>query len=132
MSKDRNLQNAVPELRLAYNAILDKYNSKWISRFYSLNIDYVTRTAKEQKVLFMLGRSYCDGYKKKSKHQIGKAIDIFFTGKKGRAIWSGKPLDFVRYPRVSLAYWIFGGIAKNHGLTWGGSWNMRDYGHIQI
>jgi peptidoglycan L-alanyl-D-glutamate endopeptidase CwlK len=34
------------------------------------------RTAKEQKELYLEGRSYKDGYNKLSKHQIGKAIDI--------------------------------------------------------
>ena len=130
--KDRNLQNAVPKLRMAYNDILDKYNSKWISRFYKMNIDYVTRTAKEQKVLFMLNRSHCDGYKKKSKHQLGRAIDVYFTDKNGYPHWSGKPLGFIRYPGVYMAYRIFGGISKKRGLVWGGSWRMRDYGHIEI
>ena len=130
--KDRNLQNAVPELRLAYNAILDKYNSKWISRFYKMNIDYVTRTAMEQWGLYCRGASNCDGYQKISKHQTGEAIDIYFTDKKGVAYWSGKPLYYLRYPAVFMAYRIFGGIVKNHGLLWGGLWKIRDYGHTEL
>ncbi|MBS3789201.1 hypothetical protein KGY79_13530, partial [Candidatus Bipolaricaulota bacterium] len=34
------------------------------------------RTAKEQKELFVKGRSYKDGYDKMSKHQTGHAIDV--------------------------------------------------------
>jgi len=41
-------------------------------------IDYVKRSSTEQKHLFDLGLSKCDGFKKLSLHQSGMAIDIFF------------------------------------------------------
>ena len=42
-------------------------------------VDYVLRSATEQKRLYDLGRSKCDGVKRKSKHQAGLAVDIYFV-----------------------------------------------------
>lgn len=42
-------------------------------------IDYVLRSAEEQKRLFGKGVSGCDGYIKRSKHQLGKAMDIYLV-----------------------------------------------------
>lgn len=41
-------------------------------------IDYVYRSAEEQKRLFEQGKSKCDGYRIKSAHQEGRAMDIYF------------------------------------------------------
>jgi len=42
-------------------------------------MDYVLRSAEEQNRLFQKGVSGCDGYKKKSRHQSGKAMDIYLV-----------------------------------------------------
>ena len=42
-------------------------------------IDYVLRSAEEQNRLYKKGVSGCDGYKKKSRHQYGKAMDIYLV-----------------------------------------------------
>jgi len=42
-------------------------------------IDYALRSAEEQNRLFKKGVSGCDGYKKKSRHQYGKAMDIYLV-----------------------------------------------------
>ena len=47
-------------------------------------IDFVKRSAEEQNRLFKEGKSKCDGYKVLSKHQSGKAMDIYFIGKDGK------------------------------------------------
>ena len=41
-------------------------------------IDFVKRSAEEQKRLFQEGLSKCDGEKIRSRHQDGKACDIYF------------------------------------------------------
>ncbi len=41
--------------------------------------DYCLRSAEEQKRLFQEGVSGCDGYIKRSKHQFGKAMDIYLV-----------------------------------------------------
>ena len=42
-------------------------------------IDYVKRSTVEQKRLFEDGLSNCDGVTNPSKHQSGKAMDIYFV-----------------------------------------------------
>ena len=44
-------------------------------------LDSVKRSAGEQNDLFLAGKSKCDGYKKLSQHQRGKAADIYFIDK---------------------------------------------------
>jgi len=41
-------------------------------------IDYVKRSDEEQKRLFDLGKSKCDGINNISQHQRGRAVDIYF------------------------------------------------------
>jgi hypothetical protein len=42
-------------------------------------IDYCKRSDGEQMHLFQEGKSKCDGVKILSKHQIGRAMDIYFV-----------------------------------------------------
>jgi len=42
-------------------------------------IDYVKRSTEEQKRLFEAKLSKCDGVFKVSKHQVGKAVDIYLV-----------------------------------------------------
>jgi len=49
-----------------------------------------------------------------SRHVLGRAIDI----------------DFSMYAVVSQT--LIGVIADVLGLTWGGNWKVRDYGHFEI
>ena len=53
-------------------------------------IDYVKRSNEEQQRLYLAGKSKCDGKIKISKHQIGKAMDIYFIDDKNKLTWSGK------------------------------------------
>jgi hypothetical protein len=57
-------------------------------------IDYVKRSNEEQMHLFQEGKSKCDGIKNVSKHQLGKAADIYF-------IEDGKLID----PKKGWEYW---------------------------
>ena len=41
-------------------------------------LDYALRSKDEQKRLYELGKSTCDGEVKVSKHQLGLAVDIYF------------------------------------------------------
>ncbi len=41
-------------------------------------IDYCKRSDEEQAHLYIKGKSQCDGIKKISKHQTGRAMDIYF------------------------------------------------------
>ncbi len=46
-------------------------------------IDFVLRSASEQQRLFNAGKSKLDGINKKSKHQVGKAVDIYLSNPDG-------------------------------------------------
>ena len=56
-------------------------------------IDYVKRSAEEQKRLFDKGLSECDGFNKISAHQVGKAADIYFV-EDGKLINPKKGWDY--------------------------------------
>lgn len=42
-------------------------------------IDFVKRSTEEQKRLYDMGLSKCDGEINQSQHQFGKAMDIYFV-----------------------------------------------------
>ena len=47
-------------------------------------LDYVKRSDEEQMRMFVKKLSKCDGIIKKSKHQIGRAADIYFIDENGK------------------------------------------------
>lgn len=59
-------------------------------------IDYVKRSAEEQRRLFDQKLSKCDGEIIRSAHQDGKAMDIYFLNDKG---------DAITEPKKGFAYW---------------------------
>lgn len=88
----------------------------------------IYRSAEEQNERYKEGLSYCDGYKKISKHQRWLAIDF--------AIPTDDWSDFIWEPDPQ--YFIFGEIAEKMGLTWGHRWYEKgrkkfdDVYHIQL
>lgn len=60
-------------------------------------IDYVKRSNEEQKRLFALGLSKCDGVNNKSKHQEGKAVDIYLADKEGTILLDWKEGDKTKF-----------------------------------
>jgi len=90
------------------------------------------RTAEVQKGLFDLGKSKCDGYIRKSKHQIqngyewAKAID-FYAYVSGRANWNKHNLAVVASAFLQSA------CELGYIIEWGGLWiTFKDYPHIQL
>ncbi|WP_234004503.1 M15 family metallopeptidase [Chromobacterium vaccinii] len=59
-----------------------------------------------------------------SKHQYGLAADL-------APVRSGKVVISERDPWAMQAYNALGEEAQAAGLTWGGVWSFRDYGHIE-
>ena len=84
------------------------------------------RTAEEQNALYHGGKSQLDGYKKKSFHQTGKALDVYaFVN--GRASWEKEHLSMVAAAMLQAASEL------GYKLTWGGLWrNFEDYPHFQL
>lgn len=84
------------------------------------------RTAEEQKSLFDENKSNCDGYKNKSYHQTGKALD-FYAYVDGRASWDELHLAMVASAFLQAASEL--GVQ----LEWGGLWSsFQDMPHVQI
>lgn len=76
------------------------------------------RTPEMQNVLFADGKSKCDGYDKKSKHQSGNAVDVY-AYLNGRASWDVEHLALIA--GVVLA------TAQRQGvsLRWGGTFGKQ-------
>lgn len=113
---------------------------------YRLSLpDYISgfptlRTAEQQYSLYLKGRpeleggkrggkvTYTDGYKKKSYHQSGKAIDIGLRFRKGSE-------SFIYYDQAGrTAKEIFNLVImrfKAEGFEWGGDWTWKDWNHFQ-
>ena len=85
------------------------------------------RTTAKQQEYFKNGRSQLDGINKKSKHQLGRAIDIYYTG------W--KNTDSIKDPRWEKVYKAFRIAAANlHiNIVFGANWKtFKDNPHIEL
>jgi len=60
-----------------------------------------------------------------SYHQYGLAADSAFYR-------DGKVVISERDPWAMRGYQLYGEIAEQVGLTWGGRWKMLDYGHVEL
>ena len=94
------------------------------------DIDYIDtsyhRTAEEQNELFTAGYSQCDGYNKKSFHQLWRAKDIGILEEDGKVIYKD-------IPQATLdKYEILGIFWESLGGRWGGNFkNFRDIFHFE-
>lgn len=85
------------------------------------------RSAADQFILFKKGASKCDGYKNKSYHQSGNALDIYIY-ENGKANWDKDKLQAVAFHLQEIAWMEFDIV-----LEWGGLWtSWQDYPHFQI
>lgn len=84
------------------------------------------RTAEEQNKLYHNGKSQLDGYKRKSYHQSGKALDVYaFVD--GKASWDKNHLTAVAAAMLQAASEL--GVK----LQWGGHWvSFVDMPHFEI
>lgn len=126
-----NMKGLHPRLILFFSEALQ------ISK-YDFGIIAGIRTAKKQNKLYQIGRTlpgkivtYCDGYEKKSRHQvnedkIGNAGDIkIYINKK----ISWNPLHFLEFVNQREIR----NLMKKYNIEWGGDWkNFKDYPHFQI
>lgn len=84
------------------------------------------RTEREQLELFRDGLSKADGVKNKSRHQTGKALDVY-AYVNGRASWEPEHLAMVAAAMLQAASKI--GVS----LEWGGLWSsFQDMPHFQL
>ena len=90
------------------------------------------RTAQEQNILFLDGKSKADGYEKFSEHQSGNALD-FYAYINNEASWDRDHLAMVAAAHLQAASML------GYKIEWGGLWRSRNsklYGwdmpHIQL
>ena len=84
------------------------------------------RTEEEQNKLYHQGKSRLDGYKKRSNHQHGLALDVYaFVD--GKASWEKEHLAMVAAAMLQAASGL------GYELSWGGLWkSFEDYPHFQL
>lgn len=84
------------------------------------------RTEEDQKFLYEDGKSKADGVRKKSKHQSGKAIDVY-AYVDGKASWEPEHLSMVAAAVLQAA------SSLGYSVEWGGLWkSFRDMPHFQL
>lgn len=93
-------------------------------RGYSLALLEGYRSPERQDELAQLGTMVTKAKGGQSRHQYGLAVDLA-PMKDGKVIISEKD------PWASEVYAALGEEAKAAGVTWGGNWSFKDYGHIE-
>jgi len=84
------------------------------------------RTAEQQSALYEAGKSQLDGYKKRSKHQTGRAFDVF-AYVNGSASYDKDDLTHVATAILAAASQL--GVK----LVWGGHFrSFLDMPHFEI
>lgn len=83
------------------------------------------RSPERQASLFELGAHVTQAAANMSYHQHGLAADSAFFR-------DGKVVISERDPWAMRGYQLYGEIAAQVGLTWGGNWKMQDYGHVEL
>lgn len=84
------------------------------------------RSDIEQNDLFKSGKSLCDGYEKRSRHQDGKALDVYaYVG--GRASWADSYMSLIACSFYQAA------INLGYRIEWGGLWTkFKDKPHFEL
>uniref|UniRef100_UPI0025F52A2E M15 family metallopeptidase n=1 Tax=uncultured Dechloromonas sp. TaxID=171719 RepID=UPI0025F52A2E len=83
------------------------------------------RSPERQARLFDQGAHVTQAGANMSYHQYGLAADSAFFK-------DGKVVISERDPWAMRGYQLYGEIAAQVGLTWGGNWKMQDYGHVEL
>lgn len=83
------------------------------------------RSPQRQAALAALGSNVTRAGANMSYHQYGLAADIAFL-REGKLVISEKD------PWAMRGYARYGELAESAGLTWGGNWTLRDFGHVEL
>ena len=92
------------------------------------------RSAERQHELYLKGYTELDGYKKKSAHQLGIAVDLVpYVKEKGGALWklNGNESEWLELGRAMLR----ASRKLDIDLEWGITYNLPkglDYPHFQL
>jgi len=83
------------------------------------------RSPERQAALAAMGQTVTQAAPGQSYHQHGLAADSAFL-RNGQLVISEQDAWAMR------GYQLYGELANEMGLTWGGEWRMRDYGHVEL
>lgn len=83
------------------------------------------RSPERQAKLLEQGSHVTQAGANMSYHQYGLAADSAFFR-------DGKVVISERDPWAMRGYQLYGEVAEQVGLTWGGRWKMQDYGHVEL
>lgn len=83
------------------------------------------RSPERQARLFEQGGHVTQAGANMSYHQYGLAADSAFFR-------DGKVVISERDPWAMRGYQLYGEVAAQVGLTWGGNWKIQDYGHVEL
>ncbi|MBI5269762.1 MAG: M15 family metallopeptidase [Burkholderiales bacterium] len=84
------------------------------------------RSPQRQAELAAMGAHVTHAGPGQSYHQRGLAADSAF-------LIDGRVVISERDPRIAGAYELFGRVAEQVGLEWGGSWrSLKDLGHVEL
>jgi peptidoglycan L-alanyl-D-glutamate endopeptidase CwlK len=108
-----------------FEAALARVRERMAAAGYPITRTSSSRTAEEQNKLYKQGRGSpgkivtdADGFIKRSRHQDGEGADFAF-------VVNGKPSWGESHP-----WQLFGKIAKEEGLEWGGDWKATKPGEL--
>ena len=105
-------------LLLAYKLMKERHG-------YEMVLIEGYRSPERQDQLFAKGSSVTQVGAGLSYHQHGLAADSAFMR-------DGKVVISERDPWAMKGYVLFGPVAEQVGLVWGGRWKMMDYGHVEL
>ena len=94
------------------------------ARGYGLVLVEGYRSPERQDQLAQSGRNVTQARGGQSKHQYGLAVDL-------APMQDGHVVLSEQDPWALAAYQAMGEEAEKLGLTWGGRWTFRDYGHVE-
>lgn len=83
------------------------------------------RSPERQAMLASMGPHVTNAGAYQSYHQVGLGADCAFY-RNGRLVISEKD------PWAMRGYTLYGELAREFGLTWGGMWKMLDLGHVEL
>lgn len=92
---------------------------------YQMTLIEGYRSPERQSQLFEQGGHITKAKANMSYHQYGLAADSAFF-KDGKVVISERDAWVMR------GYELYGEIAEQLGLTWGGRWKMQDFGHVEL
>ena len=83
------------------------------------------RSPERQNLLARMGPAVTNAAAFQSWHQYGLAADCAFL-RNGKLVISEKD------PWAMRGYRLYGEVAQQQGLTWGGRWTVTDFGHTEL